>query len=207
MSTSGSGSWNSTDEERSECTLSDSQVGVDVGCQSIERDGPQVSEGSIDHPDKCKPCAFYCYSLRGCNKGASCSFCHLEHIKRKKKSKGKDAKKAPNNVSAFSNRLDETNAFSPPMLASAHSGFRHRKTQDVPLNHTAMQRLPPGLAKEPVHWTYLDLETPVALPPVLGFEEEDTKAWDEARFRLFDLITQELTGTSNSYGTMVGDYY
>jgi len=45
---------------------------------SLQRDGPTSSLGSKDHPD-CKPCAFYCYSLRGCRNGHNCSYCHLFH--------------------------------------------------------------------------------------------------------------------------------
>lgn len=45
---------------------------------SLQRDGPTESLGSADHPD-CKPCAFYCYSLRGCRNGSNCTYCHLFH--------------------------------------------------------------------------------------------------------------------------------
>jgi len=46
---------------------------------SLERNGPQESLGSRQHPEGCKPCAFYCYSLCGCRNGPSCIFCHLFH--------------------------------------------------------------------------------------------------------------------------------
>lgn len=46
---------------------------------SLHRDGPSVSGGSSNHPDGCKPCAFYCFSLRGCRNAEGCVFCHLFH--------------------------------------------------------------------------------------------------------------------------------
>mmetsp|Transcript_32541 Transcript_32541/g.74349 ORF Transcript_32541/g.74349 Transcript_32541/m.74349 type:complete len:412 (-) Transcript_32541:77-1312(-) len=60
-------------------------VGVDSSSQdrgqyfSLERHGPSRSLGSAGHPDACKPCAFYCYSLCGCRNGPDCIFCHLFH--------------------------------------------------------------------------------------------------------------------------------
>jgi len=45
---------------------------------SLQRDGPTPSLGSADHPE-CKPCAFYCYSLRGCRNAHNCTYCHLFH--------------------------------------------------------------------------------------------------------------------------------
>mmetsp|Transcript_51919 Transcript_51919/g.163016 ORF Transcript_51919/g.163016 Transcript_51919/m.163016 type:complete len:419 (+) Transcript_51919:104-1360(+) len=49
---------------------------------SLRKDGPSVSRGGQGHPDDCKPCAFYCFSLRGCRNGGSCPYCHLFHESR-----------------------------------------------------------------------------------------------------------------------------
>jgi len=49
---------------------------------SLQRNGEQSSNGSKNHPDLCRPCAFYCFSKRGCKKGLSCEYCHMLHISR-----------------------------------------------------------------------------------------------------------------------------
>lgn len=49
---------------------------------SLQRNGEQMSTGSKKHPDYCRPCAFYCFSKRGCKKGLSCEYCHMLHISR-----------------------------------------------------------------------------------------------------------------------------
>mmetsp|Transcript_23225 Transcript_23225/g.54380 ORF Transcript_23225/g.54380 Transcript_23225/m.54380 type:complete len:386 (-) Transcript_23225:111-1268(-) len=49
---------------------------------SLRKDGASANSGSAGHPDECKPCAFYCYSLRGCRNGDKCSYCHLFHQSR-----------------------------------------------------------------------------------------------------------------------------
>jgi len=46
---------------------------------SLERDGPQPSEGSALHPNGCRPCIFYCFSRSGCRTGRNCEHCHMEH--------------------------------------------------------------------------------------------------------------------------------
>lgn len=43
------------------------------------------SVGSKLHPELCTPCAFFCYSLKGCNRGESCAYCHMPHIKTRRK--------------------------------------------------------------------------------------------------------------------------
>lgn len=90
-STSGSGPKDSCSrDERDESSSSDDpQIGDlkkapeeseanGANFPSLQRDGPISSLGSADHPD-CKPCAFYCYSLRGCRNGNNCTYCHLFH--------------------------------------------------------------------------------------------------------------------------------
>lgn len=49
---------------------------------SLQRNGEQSSNGSKSHPDLCRPCAFYCFSKRGCKKGLGCEYCHMLHISR-----------------------------------------------------------------------------------------------------------------------------
>jgi hypothetical protein len=54
------------------------------------------SIGSMFHPDHCTPCSFFCYSLRGCNRGSQCEFCHEDHPRKarrrgRKKRRGKGA--------------------------------------------------------------------------------------------------------------------
>lgn len=46
---------------------------------SLSRQGPSFSVGSLDHPNGCKPCAFYCFSDSGCRDSDACTFCHLFH--------------------------------------------------------------------------------------------------------------------------------
>lgn len=46
---------------------------------TLQNDGPQVSAGSVGHPDTCMPCTFYCFTRRGCNRGMDCKFCHSAH--------------------------------------------------------------------------------------------------------------------------------
>jgi len=46
---------------------------------SLRQDGAVANAGSVGHPDECKACAFYCYSLRGCRNGDECTYCHLFH--------------------------------------------------------------------------------------------------------------------------------
>lgn len=46
---------------------------------SLRKDGAVANAGSAGHPTDCKPCAFYCYSLRGCRNGTECCYCHLYH--------------------------------------------------------------------------------------------------------------------------------
>jgi len=46
---------------------------------TLRKDGPITNSGSAGHPENCKPCAFYCFSLRGCRNGAECAYCHLFH--------------------------------------------------------------------------------------------------------------------------------
>lgn len=41
--------------------------------------GALESAGSIEHPGNCQPCTFYCFTRRGCNRGADCKFCHMSH--------------------------------------------------------------------------------------------------------------------------------
>mmetsp|Transcript_6422 Transcript_6422/g.18821 ORF Transcript_6422/g.18821 Transcript_6422/m.18821 type:complete len:492 (+) Transcript_6422:184-1659(+) len=46
---------------------------------TLRKDGPVINSGSTGHPESCKPCAFYCFSLRGCRNGVECAYCHLFH--------------------------------------------------------------------------------------------------------------------------------
>lgn len=65
--------------EGPEATPSVDDGAASTNFASLQRDGPSASCGSKGHPDQCKPCAFYCYSLRGCRNGDGCVFCHLFH--------------------------------------------------------------------------------------------------------------------------------
>lgn len=47
---------------------------------ALHREGQQASRGSQDHPERCKPCSFFCFSDRGCKKQADCEYCHMLHI-------------------------------------------------------------------------------------------------------------------------------
>mmetsp|Transcript_70065 Transcript_70065/g.150013 ORF Transcript_70065/g.150013 Transcript_70065/m.150013 type:complete len:392 (-) Transcript_70065:74-1249(-) len=46
---------------------------------SLQKDGAFANAASQGHPNSCTPCAFYCFSLRGCRNGDQCSYCHLFH--------------------------------------------------------------------------------------------------------------------------------
>mmetsp|Transcript_5244 Transcript_5244/g.12627 ORF Transcript_5244/g.12627 Transcript_5244/m.12627 type:complete len:652 (-) Transcript_5244:136-2091(-) len=62
-----------------------------LGMEATELDIPSM--GSLLHPDDCRPCSFFCYSLVGCNRGKACKFCHMEHPRkgrRRGKKKGRD---------------------------------------------------------------------------------------------------------------------
>jgi len=48
-----------------------------------------VSEGSVNHPDGCTPCAFFCYSTIRCNKGLLCIYCHMAHPRRQRRRRRK----------------------------------------------------------------------------------------------------------------------
>jgi len=78
-------SWSRDDDASS--SDGDAQVAANaaldtaVGEQltSLRRNGTSQSAGSRGHPDECKPCAFYCFSLRGCRNGDACGYCHMFH--------------------------------------------------------------------------------------------------------------------------------
>jgi len=47
--------------------------------ETLINEGPQTSFGSEGHSEGCSPCAFYCFTRHGCNRGSECRFCHLQH--------------------------------------------------------------------------------------------------------------------------------
>ena len=60
--------------------------------ESFPGHGPQVSAGSFQHPDGCRPCQLYLYTWSGCRDGLACQYCHLEHeSKRQRKRKWRGA--------------------------------------------------------------------------------------------------------------------
>lgn len=72
-------SWRTVmaNEEQEMMESSDEEAGP--GYATLARDGPKESMGSVGHPDGCTPCTFYCFTRRGCNRGADCKFCHMTH--------------------------------------------------------------------------------------------------------------------------------
>jgi len=65
----------------------------DQSPEAVIPEAAAMSEGSVGHPDSCTPCAFYCYSTSGCNKGQACLYCHMAHprrTRRRGKKKPKD---------------------------------------------------------------------------------------------------------------------
>eukprot|EP00747_Dinoflagellata_sp_TGD_P179083 gnl/TRDRNA2_/TRDRNA2_29258_c0_seq1.p1 gnl/TRDRNA2_/TRDRNA2_29258_c0~~gnl/TRDRNA2_/TRDRNA2_29258_c0_seq1.p1 ORF type:complete len:478 (-),score=94.59 gnl/TRDRNA2_/TRDRNA2_29258_c0_seq1:55-1488(-) len=56
-------------------------------------DGVVATTNVGGHPTDCTPCQFFCYSLAGCSKGSECSYCHLDHPRRKWRQRGKKKKK------------------------------------------------------------------------------------------------------------------
>ncbi|CAJ1370433.1 unnamed protein product [Effrenium voratum] len=53
--------------------------GPAAGYSTLAVEGAKESAGSVGHPDGCTPCTFYCFTRRGCNRGAGCKFCHMTH--------------------------------------------------------------------------------------------------------------------------------
>mmetsp|Transcript_28037 Transcript_28037/g.52566 ORF Transcript_28037/g.52566 Transcript_28037/m.52566 type:complete len:431 (+) Transcript_28037:131-1423(+) len=77
------------DESSSSASRSEQAQDVqdnDAGKQlnSLKTAGPIESVGSVGHPNNCKPCAFYCFSLCGCRMDRDCAYCHLFHQSRLK---------------------------------------------------------------------------------------------------------------------------
>jgi len=61
----------------------DADLNTDAGIEiwrALYRDGPMESKGSAGHAEgTCKPCSFYCFSIKGCSMNENCQFCHQEH--------------------------------------------------------------------------------------------------------------------------------
>ncbi|CAK9036531.1 Uncharacterized protein SCF082_LOCUS21769 [Durusdinium trenchii] len=66
-------------EEAEEFLESSDDEEAGPGYATLAREGPKESTGSVGHPDGCTPCTFYCFTRRGCNRGADCKFCHMTH--------------------------------------------------------------------------------------------------------------------------------
>jgi PAS domain S-box-containing protein len=71
--------------------------------EAVIPEAAAMSKGSVDHPDGCTPCAFYCYSKGGCNKGEACLYCHMAHPRRTRR-RGK--KKPKISSGAFGSEQD-----------------------------------------------------------------------------------------------------
>jgi len=61
--------------------LSDSDQ---ISLPTLRCNGEVWSEGSVQHPDKCTPCAFYCFKRWGCSKDKDCNFCHMNHVSKQR---------------------------------------------------------------------------------------------------------------------------
>lgn len=89
---------------------------------SLRQDGAVANAGSLGHPESCKPCAFYCYSLRGCRNGAECSYCHLFH-ESKLRQRREEWKKAQREKRGRQRdrcgSRDEVSSSQPPLAAAA----------------------------------------------------------------------------------------
>lgn len=174
------------------------------------------SDGSVGHPDKCVPCAFYCYSLRGCNKGAQCNFCHMTHAKKKGR------RKRNKNGKCQVEDAEDSPTSSPPHLRDgphAPPGVFLPYSQRIDAVGTAdCAHQPPGL---PLQLRLFDTTgdfgastfapdlQPRKIPFPFGMHDNQLPhayfegamnhqpahyTWDHARMRLTDLIIQELTG-------------
>lgn len=72
---------------------------------TVDADGDKDalrSLGSNLHPNKCKPCSFFCYSFSGCTKGKACTYCHMDHPRRRNRRGKKKAKCASSSSSGLS---------------------------------------------------------------------------------------------------------
>jgi len=63
------------------------------------------SMGSSEHPHRCTPCSFHCYSYAGCSRGELCPFCHMDHPRRVRR-RGRAPKKIKS-LECKDNNLDE----------------------------------------------------------------------------------------------------
>ncbi|CAJ1421887.1 unnamed protein product [Effrenium voratum] len=67
------------EEEEFGDTSEEEGEGPAAGYSTLAVEGAKESAGSVGHPDGCTPCTFYCFTRRGCNRGAGCKFCHMTH--------------------------------------------------------------------------------------------------------------------------------
>jgi len=70
-------SHSAQDNESHSAQDNESQQSLDTG----DIDTPPVlkSIGSAGHPDRCRECQFFLFSLMGCKKGEDCQYCHEFH--------------------------------------------------------------------------------------------------------------------------------
>lgn len=80
-----SGSVGSTTE--GSCGVSDDTCSGHEAVQlpTLKSHGEAKSLGSGGHPSQCTPCVFYCFKLKGCADGESCSYCHMSHLSRQRR--------------------------------------------------------------------------------------------------------------------------
>lgn len=72
---------NVIEEESTHCSSSDGDKQLEESPvhRTFAQGGEQHSRGSVNHPDACTPCAFYCFRKVGCPSGEGCDYCHMGH--------------------------------------------------------------------------------------------------------------------------------
>merc|ERR1712070_1344953 len=68
---------------RADTVNSEAEIRTEVDSREERRrlciHGEEESAGSALHPHGCTPCAFFCFKVKGCAKGADCIRCHKSH--------------------------------------------------------------------------------------------------------------------------------
>lgn len=103
--------------------------------QTLTSLGPVTSEGSVGHPEGCSPCTFFCFTRRGCNRGADCRFCHLGH-QSKLQARRQDWKK----------QQREKRRTTREKVTTVETGMDHmvRQQQQPVRPHPQAKQFPPG---------------------------------------------------------------
>lgn len=131
---------------------SSTRSGAGVVYRSLQRHGPGSSKGSAGHPASCRPCAFYCFSFRGCRAGEGCQFCHQPHRSklRERRENRKKTHREQRRAIADSARREPETLLELDSSANPQAPPSHMDVAEVsaPLVSTKTQRFPGSLQQE-----------------------------------------------------------